>query len=109
MYCMHCGTEAAGGAQYCAKCGAPIVATGNPFKDGVRHVVRPLANRKIAGVCAGFAQAYGWDLTVVRLVTLLLVFCGCGGGVLAYVIAWIVIPNEVVGEKSYPVVTPPTA
>jgi phage shock protein PspC (stress-responsive transcriptional regulator) len=76
----------------------------------MRHVVRPLADRKIAGVCAGFAQAYGWDVTVVRLVALLLLFCGVGGGALAYVIAWVVIPNETVGTKTYPVTqTPPTA
>jgi phage shock protein C len=109
MYCSHCGTQVGAGAQFCSKCGAPMAMTGNPFKDGMRHVVRPLADRKIAGVCAGFAQAYGWDVTVVRLVALLLVFCGVGGGALAYVIAWIVIPNEVAGTKTYPVTPPPTS
>ena len=107
MYCVHCGTQVGTEAQFCAKCGAPVAMTGNPFKDGMRHVVRPLADRKIAGVCAGFARAYGWDVTVVRLVALLLVFCGCGGGVLAYVIAWIVIPNETVGATAP--VPPPAA
>jgi phage shock protein PspC (stress-responsive transcriptional regulator) len=42
-------------------------------------------------------------------VALLLVFCGVGGGALAYVIAWIVIPNEVAGTKTYPVTPPPTS
>ena len=56
-------------------------------------LLRPRYDRKIAGVCAAFARAYGWDLTLTRLVLVLLVFFG-GGGVLAYVICWVVIPEE---------------
>ena len=47
----------------------------------------------IAGVCAGMAQHFGWSLTLLRLVWLLLfLFAGAGG--LLYIILWIVIPNE---------------
>jgi phage shock protein C len=59
-------------------------------------LLRPRYGRKVAGVCAAFARSYGWDLNLVRLVLVLLVFFG-GGGVLAYVICWIVIPEEPVG------------
>ena len=66
-------------------------------------LLRPRYDRKIAGVCAAFARAYGWDLNMVRLVLVLLVLFG-GGGLLAYVICWIVIPEDPVGVP-YP--TPP--
>jgi phage shock protein C len=46
----------------------------------------------IAGVCSGLALHYGWDLTIVRLILVLCVLFA-GTGVLAYIIAWIVIPE----------------
>ncbi len=64
------------------------------------QLLRPRYDRKIAGVCAAFARAYGWDLTIVRLVLVLLVFFG-GGGVLAYIVCWLVIPEEPVGMPPY--------
>lgn len=73
-------------------------------------LLRPRYNRKIAGVCAAFARAYGWDLNLTRLVLVLLVFFG-GGGVLAYVVCWLIIPEEPLAlpyEGSYPPQTPPT-
>lgn len=63
-------------------------------------LIRPRYDRKVAGVCAAFARSYGWDPTVVRVVLLLLVLFG-GGGILAYVVCWIVIPEEPLG-MSYP-------
>ncbi len=95
MYCIHCGNQMADGTKFCSQCGAaameqPIGATAG---SGTGKLTRPWAERKIAGVCVAFANAYGWDLTVVRIVTLLLALAGCGG-VLAYLIAWVCIPNE---------------
>lgn len=46
----------------------------------------------IAGVCAAFAQEYGWDLTIVRIITAIV--CLSGAGAFAYLIAWIIIPDE---------------
>ena len=48
----------------------------------------------LGGVCAGFAQAYAWDVVLVRILLCVLVFFGCGTPILAYFIAWIVMPNE---------------
>ncbi len=59
-------------------------------------LLRPRYDRKIGGVCAAFSRAYGWDLTLVRLVLVLLVIFG-GTGLLAYIICWIVIPEDPVG------------
>lgn len=58
-----------------------------------KKLVRPREGRKIAGVCQGVAQYLGIDVTVVRLLWVLaVVFCGCG--ILAYIIAWVVIPDQ---------------
>ena len=49
--------------------------------------------KKICGVCGGFAQYFSIDVTLVRLA--LVAFCLLGGsGVLAYIIAAIVIPDD---------------
>ncbi|MBP8717834.1 MAG: PspC domain-containing protein [Candidatus Atribacteria bacterium] len=45
----------------------------------------------IAGVCGGIAEYFEIDSTLVRLLFILIVFLG-GAGVVAYIIAWIVIP-----------------
>ena len=60
----------------------------------------------IAGVCAGFALQYGWDVVIVRLVLLLSVLFA-GLPLLAYVIAWVVMPNEQLALPAR--VVPPSA
>lgn len=54
---------------------------------------RPRHNRMIAGVCAGIARRFGWSTTVVRVVAVASVLIP-GPQVLAYVICWIIIPND---------------
>jgi phage shock protein C len=54
--------------------------------------MRPRHPRVIAGVCSGLALHYGWDVTLVRLILILCVLCA-GTGILAYILAWIVIPE----------------
>ena len=56
-------------------------------------LVRPRNGRRIAGVCAGIADRYGWDPTIVRLVAVLSVFLP-GPQVLAYLVLWLVMPSD---------------
>lgn len=50
-------------------------------------------NKMIAGVCGGIAEYFSIDPTLIRLAWVL--FCALGGsGVLAYIIAAIVIPEQ---------------
>lgn len=53
---------------------------------------RPRTGRVIAGVCAGLAQRFGWNATVVRLIFALSILLP-GPQVIVYVVLWIVIPN----------------
>lgn len=46
----------------------------------------------IAGVCAGLADYFSIDPTIVRLLFVLFFFSG-GGGLLLYIILWIVMPE----------------
>jgi len=50
-------------------------------------------DRVIAGVCAGFADYFGFDKTLVRVIYLLLVLFG-GIGILVYIIFWILMPTR---------------
>jgi len=47
----------------------------------------------VAGVCAGIADYFEIDPTVVRLIWVLFIF-GMGTGLLAYLILWIVVPRK---------------
>lgn len=54
---------------------------------------RSATDRVIAGVCSGLATYLKLDPVLVRLIFVLLAIFG-GGGVLAYIILWIVLPDE---------------
>ncbi|MBX7156142.1 MAG: PspC domain-containing protein [Candidatus Kapaibacterium sp.] len=54
---------------------------------------RSVGNRKIGGVCAGLAEYFDIDVTLVRIAFVFAVFMH-GGGLLAYVIMWMVLPEQ---------------
>lgn len=58
-----------------------------------KRIVRPSSGRMIAGVCAGIGRYLNIDPTLVRLIWVILSF-GYGSGILAYLLAWIIIPPE---------------
>jgi phage shock protein C len=59
------------------------------------RLVRTRDDRVIAGVCGGVGRYLGIDPVLVRVAAVLLVLLA-GTGLLAYVIAWIVMPEETV-------------
>ena len=58
-----------------------------------KKLYRSRKDRKISGVCAGIAEYFDIDPTIVRLGWIMAVFC-LGGGIVAYIIAALVIPDE---------------
>lgn len=50
-------------------------------------------NRMIAGVCAGIADYFNWDITMVRIVYVLLTFFTAFSGGIVYLILWLVMPE----------------
>jgi len=97
QYCKSCGTAMADGVQFCSACGTPTGYAAAP-PPGVGPVtsplVRPRVGRQIAGVCAGFARAYGWDLVLVRILMVVGAFLLFPLPEIAYVVAWVAMPDE---------------
>ena len=88
MYCNYCGKVIQDDAAVCAYCG---IRVGGSLAR--RQLVRPRMGRKIAGVCLGFSEYFDIDVTLVRIVWLVTVLM-TGVGVIPYIIAWIVMPEE---------------
>ncbi len=61
--------------------------------DTPKRLVRTREGRMLAGVASGLGRYFGIDPVLVRLVFVILALAG-GGGVLAYIVAWIIIPEE---------------
>ncbi len=52
-------------------------------------------NQQIAGVCAGIAEYFGWDITLIRVVYALITIFSAGfPGILLYIVMWIIMPLE---------------
>lgn len=95
MFCPQCGREYTQRVNFCCHCGAAMFAPSAPRKK----LARSRQDRKIAGVCAGFAEYLDMDVTLVRLLWLMLVFFG-GWGLIGYIIAWIIMPEEPLSQPS---------
>jgi len=91
MYCTRCGLQLQDDARFCSRCG-------NRTEIGrVTTASRPLMldqrNKKIGGVCAGFARNLEIDVSLVRVLWLVIALA-TGFGFLAYLAAWIIMPSD---------------
>jgi phage shock protein C len=68
-------------------------------------LARPREGRLIAGVCAGLARRFGWNVTVVRVLAVLS-FVLPGSQLLVYAICWAVIPSDPQVVRSAPSAVP---
>ena len=59
-----------------------------------KKLYRSNRNRMICGVCAGLAEYFGIDPTVVRLIWALATLIGVAPGVIAYLAAAVIIPQS---------------
>jgi phage shock protein C len=58
-----------------------------------KKIYRSTQDKMLAGVCGGIAEYFDWDSSMVRLVAVLTVVLG-GSGILAYIIMWIIVPEN---------------
>jgi phage shock protein C len=100
MFCTACGFEMNDEHRYCARCGKPhldaqfqwtAVPQGPPPPP--RRLERDMYDRKIAGVCSGFAKFFGMDPTVMRLLWVVLTFV-IGIPVIIYPLCWMVMSRN---------------
>lgn len=103
VFCNRCGSGLPASARFCSSCGATIPMA-QPMPG--RPLIRPMRGRQIAGVCLALARNYGWDVTVVRILTVLAFIFSSGLVGVAYIAAWFGIPEEPLGfpgaTGSYP-------
>jgi phage shock protein PspC (stress-responsive transcriptional regulator) len=73
----------------------PAAWQAEPLPPTGRRLYRSVGDRKLAGVCGGIADYFHVDSTAVRIaVVVLSVYPGAIiGGLLAYAVAWLVIPQ----------------
>ena len=94
MACLRCHRDVASDASYCPACGAPQYGDSGPAW-AKRRLVRIRAEEKLAGVCAGIADYLDVDVTLVRALWLALSIVpgAIVGGIVAYALAWMVMPE----------------
>ena len=96
MYCPNCGKEYTQKVNFCCHCGTAMFT---PAKAERKPLALSRKDKKIAGVCGGFAEYLEVDATIVRIVWLVTaIFTGVG--FIAYLVAWIVMPQAPEAEKA---------
>ena len=91
MFCTNCGVQLEQPDRFCRQCGKP---TRPGYTAPARTPLsRPMDQKKIAGVCAGFARYLDVDVTLVRILWLAIAL-GAGVGFIAYLVAWIIMPKD---------------
>jgi phage shock protein PspC (stress-responsive transcriptional regulator) len=96
MTCSSCQKQIADGSKFCYNCGAKQAETGPAYAQQAyppaKRLVRSINDRKLAGVCAGLADYFDMDPTIVRVLWLLATLVP-GPNIIAYVILWIAVPE----------------
>lgn len=69
------------------------VKVNQPQQEAPKKIFRSRTDRMLGGVCGGFAEYFNIDATLVRVLWVLACFLN-GLGVLAYIISWIVVPEN---------------
>lgn len=95
MFCTQCGVELRESDRFCSQCGKPVDA----LPDAVaiypqRRLRRIMSQKKIAGVCAGFADYFGMDITLMRIIWVALLILPPSIGGIGYLVGWIAMPKD---------------
>ena len=95
MFCTKCGIELREQDKFCNECGTATGKGAPPPIYRTERLSRPVHDAKIAGVCAGFARHFGLDVTLVRVLWLVVTIWPLPlMGVIAYIVAWVVMPKD---------------
>ncbi len=104
MTCATCQKDIAAGSKFCYSCGAkqpetPAAAPSPAYYTPRKRFVRSTNDRKVAGVCAGVADYFDMDPTLVRILWALATLIP-GPNVLAYIVIWIAADEGPTGMAS---------
>jgi phage shock protein PspC (stress-responsive transcriptional regulator) len=92
MICTHCQRDIADYSNFCYFCGARQYRAAEGSPRAQKRLMRSPVDKKIGGVCGGFAEYLEVDSTLVRLIWLVAIFVPVPLGLIAYLVAWIVMP-----------------
>ena len=100
MTCAKCQKDIAAGSKFCYSCGAKQPETpASAVPPGYvppKKFVRSTNDRKVAGVCAGVADYFDMDPTLVRVLWALATLIP-GPNIIAYIVIWIAAPEGPTG------------
>ncbi|MBS3137705.1 PspC domain-containing protein [Candidatus Woesearchaeota archaeon] len=60
----------------------------------IKRLYRSKSDKVLGGVCAGIANYFEIDPVLVRLIWAIFTLLSMGLGIIAYIIAWIIVPEE---------------
>jgi phage shock protein C len=92
MYCAKCGNAIEEHFHFCSQCGTPTQNSCEPQEE--RRLMRIREGKRVAGVCGGVARYLELDVTLIRIVWILLTVFPPVPGILAYIVCWIVMPQD---------------
>jgi phage shock protein C len=94
MNCANCQRDIADYSNFCYFCGTRQNVAPAGYAVVQKRLMRSVVDSKIAGVCGGVAEYFGVDSTIVRLVWVVATFVPIPVflSVVAYLVAWIIVP-----------------
>lgn len=97
MFCTSCGSETRDTDKFCSQCGKATPLGASSFSQRIyppQRLRRAAFDKKIGGVCAGLAQYFNVDVTLVRLVMVAAAILSGGLVFIAYLFAWAIMPLD---------------
>lgn len=93
MFCTKCGVPLRDDDRFCSQCGS-ATDFGRSIQPTVRTLRLDKANKKIAGVCSGFARYFEMDVSLMRVLWLAMIIITGGLGLFVYIAAWLIVPAD---------------
>ena len=95
MFCSNCGRELEAEARFCSVCGTARAGSEPASGSAPRHLKRIREGKKVAGVCGGVARYFDIDVTLVRILWILVTLIPMPfAGLIAYIVCWIAMPQD---------------
>ncbi|MBI5392980.1 PspC domain-containing protein [Candidatus Woesearchaeota archaeon] len=60
----------------------------------IKRLCRSRSDKVLGGVCVGIANYFEVDPVLVRLIWVIFTLLSMGLGIIAYIIVWIIVPEE---------------
>lgn len=60
----------------------------------MKRLYKNSENKMISGVCQGLSEYFNLDVTVIRLIWVIVTLCSAGLGIIGYLIAAVIMPDK---------------